>query len=175
MAKKYLLDAVDEKSAFEQPDYPYGRELRCKRRVWVETREKFGQRFVHQTDNPRKASRPWNKPHEETYHWIVVLVLDEESGRVDPFMLDEHYPDRIEPFIRAHAPAFRVEGYRRERAKKALVSMRLRALLQAKAVADGIDAGKLDPVERKQRINELRPEAEKQAEAFFTEVAPLVK
>jgi len=52
-------------------DYPYGRRLRTQMRVWVETKEKFGQRMVTQTLNPK--TKKWNKPKKGTYSHIIVL------------------------------------------------------------------------------------------------------
>ena len=63
-------------TAYEIADYPYGRRLRCKRAVWVETHPRFGQRFVSRTTNPKKRGEVWNTPHADTYNLAVVLYRD---------------------------------------------------------------------------------------------------
>ena len=63
-------------TAYEIADYPYGRRLRCKRRVWIEHSERYGQRFVSCTSNPKRSSLVWNTPHPETYATAVVLYRD---------------------------------------------------------------------------------------------------
>lgn len=169
MAKVYLLDAVSQETAYEQPDYPYGRELRCQRRVWVETREKHGQRFVHQTNNPRKAHKPWNKPHAETYDACVLLILDTETDLVETAIMQAHYPEKVEPFVREHSVAFRKAGYRRDLALRLLTAVPYKAILEnAKESLKGLPAE-----ERLAKVNELRAQARKKAEAILAEIAPL--
>ncbi|HEX6826550.1 MAG TPA: hypothetical protein VF077_09580 [Nitrospiraceae bacterium] len=59
-------------------DYPYGRTLRCQRKVWLENDPKRGVRFVAQTDNPKNGR--WNKPHKSTYIDVAAaLYLDAEN------------------------------------------------------------------------------------------------
>lgn len=76
-----LTGHVDQESAYLVDDYPYGRELRCKIRYWIETATKGAkkgqQRFVRQTTNPKKAGDPWNKPHPGQYDLMVFLYLDD--------------------------------------------------------------------------------------------------
>jgi hypothetical protein len=63
-------------------DYPYGRTLRCRRRVWLEGHPKHGYRFVSQTEHPVKKA--WNKPHSSTYTDIAAaLYIDSETGHVE--------------------------------------------------------------------------------------------
>jgi len=66
----------DFESAYEIGDYPFGRRLRCKRRVWVEHAQRYGQRFVYRTTNPKKRGEVWNTPHADTYNLAVVLYRD---------------------------------------------------------------------------------------------------
>jgi len=72
-------------TAYVIEDYPYGRRLRCRKRVWVETATKGAkkgqQRVASQTTNPKRAGEVWNKPKRGTYSDIVVLYLD-TSGHV---------------------------------------------------------------------------------------------
>ncbi|MCQ3977570.1 MAG: hypothetical protein DPW09_29425, partial [Anaerolineae bacterium] len=74
-----LLGCVDAETAFVQTDYPYGRRLRCQRRVWVETKPRHGMRLVTQTSNPRRAGLVWNAPHPETYQDLIALWVDDKG------------------------------------------------------------------------------------------------
>lgn len=61
-------------------DYPYGFRLRTQIRYWIETKEKYGQRFVSQTLNPKTGK--WNKPKAGTYNPILVMVRNPENGYI---------------------------------------------------------------------------------------------
>jgi hypothetical protein len=74
-----LIGPVSPETAYVQPDYPYGRRLRCKRRVWVETHPRHGMRFVTQTTNPKRAGEVWNKPHASTYSDLIALWVDDKG------------------------------------------------------------------------------------------------
>jgi hypothetical protein len=75
---------VSQDTAYLIADYPYGRQLRCQMRVWIEQAAKGaakGQyRVMRQTSNPKvtrpDGSHPWNKPHASTYSDWLVLYLD---------------------------------------------------------------------------------------------------
>lgn len=73
---RLLIGHTNPKNAFIQPDYPYGRKLRCQRRVWVEENRHYGMRLVTQTTNPKRAGEVWNKAHPETYADFVALWAD---------------------------------------------------------------------------------------------------
>ena len=81
--KKVLTGHDGFDSAFIQDDYPYGRQLRCKRAAWVETATKGAkkgeQRFVTRTTNPRRAIETWNKPKPSIYSSIIMLYLDDKE------------------------------------------------------------------------------------------------
>ena len=70
-------------TAYTVDDYPYGFQLRCKIRYWVETGAKGAskgrQRFVSQTTNPKRVGEVWNKPKASTYSLLVFLFLDAED------------------------------------------------------------------------------------------------
>lgn len=76
-----LTGHVDEDTAYVVNDYPYGG-LTCTMRYWIETRKTGSsagdQRMMRQSNNPRRAGHPWNKPHKSTYSSIMVLYLDEQ-------------------------------------------------------------------------------------------------
>jgi hypothetical protein len=80
---KILTGHDSQETAFVIEDYPYGFTLRCKRRIWVETKAGHGQRVVTQTTNPKKAGELWNKPKAGVYSAVVVLYIDPETGYVE--------------------------------------------------------------------------------------------
>ena len=66
MEKSYLVD-----------DYPYGRQLRCRIRYWLEKSPSKGFRFVSQTEDPR--TKRWNNPKKSTYsRFAANMYLDEQ-------------------------------------------------------------------------------------------------
>jgi len=77
--KEFLLNHTDEGTSFLIEDYPYGRKLRCQRKVWVETdpRGKRGDRFVGRTQNPK--TKRWNRPKKTTYANLGFLYLDHKG------------------------------------------------------------------------------------------------
>lgn len=76
--KTPIFGHVSQETAYLIADYPYGRTLRCQRRVWLESDPKRGVRFVAQTDNPKNGR--WNKPHKSTYTDVAAgLYLDAEN------------------------------------------------------------------------------------------------
>jgi hypothetical protein len=106
-------------TAYVQEDYPYGRQLRCKRRVWVETKPKHGQRVVYQTQDPRNGR--WNKPKAGTYHELVALYLDEDEHiQCDPIGI--HGPESGEAGLDAWAA--RCAAALDEHARKHMVTLR---------------------------------------------------
>jgi hypothetical protein len=75
--REVLFGHTSEENAYVIPDYPYGRTLRCRKKVWIETQPGKGQRMVSRTTNPKKVGREvWNKPHASTYSDLMVLYLD---------------------------------------------------------------------------------------------------
>jgi hypothetical protein len=76
--KTPIFGHVSLETAYLIADYPYGRTLRCKRRVWLESDPKRGVRFVAQTENPKNGR--WNKPHMSTYTDVAAaLYLDADN------------------------------------------------------------------------------------------------
>jgi len=70
-------------TAFIIEDYPFGFRLRCKMRVWVETKKNQGMRVMRQTTDPRKAGEVWNTPKKSTYDTIKVLYIDSDTGHLE--------------------------------------------------------------------------------------------
>ena len=75
-----LVGHISPETAFLIADYPYGRKLRCQRRVWIEHSPSHGFRFVAQTTNPKNGR--WNKPHKSTYSEIAMALYLDEQGHV---------------------------------------------------------------------------------------------
>lgn len=72
-------------NAYVIEDYPYGRTLRCTKRIWVEQAtkgHKKGQhRAVYCTTNP-KSNDSWNKPKCGNYYDVVILYIEKETKYV---------------------------------------------------------------------------------------------
>ena len=75
-------------TAFVQDDYPYGYNLRCKRRAWLEWKKHpknaadgiWKVRFCTQTTNPRRAEEHWNAPKKSTYsEFAAAMWLDADN------------------------------------------------------------------------------------------------
>lgn len=115
---KTLQGHTSKETAYVQPDYPYGRRLRCKRRVWVETKRGHGQRVVTQTTDPKRSYEYWNTPKASTYHDSVVLTLDDTEtsatyGYVEPQFYATHDGEaKLEAFLAAHGAAVDAEAAR---------------------------------------------------------------
>lgn len=102
-------------NAYLVDDYPYGRQLRCKRRTWVETATKGRyldqQRFVYQTTNPKRGGL-WNQPHADTYALLVVMYLDSES-HVEHMKLTAHTHPSVVARMRHMGIDEQLTGYQR--------------------------------------------------------------
>ena len=102
-------------TAFIIEDYPFGRTLRCFKRIWIETATKGAkkgrQRVVYQTtvrsvnyikDQYEKAPvepHLWNKPKKGTYSALYVLTVDDETGYIGTDGISEYpSPDGIMKF-----------------------------------------------------------------------------
>jgi hypothetical protein len=71
-------------SAYVIEGWPWGRRLRCRKRFWIESKPKHGQRLVAQTTMPpeKNAAEPWCKPKAGVYGAVVVLYLTTAEGHV---------------------------------------------------------------------------------------------
>jgi len=96
----YLYGYDSEENSREVSDYPWGYRLRTEQRYWIESKEKFGQRFVTQTKNPKTGR--WCKPKKSTYSEIIVMTED-EKGHVS-FCGASHWsdPQHVEKFYETH-------------------------------------------------------------------------
>jgi len=90
-----LSGHTSPETAYIIADYPYGRILRCKKRVWIET-NKNGQRVVSQTTDPKRPvefwNKPWNKPKASTYSMVRVLYID-GNGHVQNWAVSPYSDD----------------------------------------------------------------------------------
>lgn len=75
-----LYGHTSQETAYMINDYPYGRTLRCRRRVWIEFSQTHGYRFVSQTEHPTR--KVWNKPHASTYVDVAACMFLDEQGHV---------------------------------------------------------------------------------------------
>ena len=77
---KPLYGHTDMNSAYMVDDYPYGRQLRCRIRYWLESDAKKGFRFVSQTEDPR--SLRGNNPKKSTYADLGGCMYLDGKGHV---------------------------------------------------------------------------------------------
>lgn len=87
-------------TAYVIEDYPFGRTLRCFKRMWVETAVKGAkkglQRVVYQTTTkgvnvckdeyesaPMDMAHAWNKPKAGTYGVIQIMFIDPDTGYIE--------------------------------------------------------------------------------------------
>jgi len=87
-----LYGHTSAETAYIQPDYPYGRTLRCQRRVWVEYRKGYGMRFCTQTSDPKRSTLVLNNPKCCTYIPNNCLLLDPSNEHIHQYNLTP-YPD----------------------------------------------------------------------------------
>jgi hypothetical protein len=102
MSIKLLVGHTSAETAYVIADYPYSFNLRCQKRMWVETstRKGTGQRVVSQTSNPRKEGLVWNKPSLGVYSVISVIYLNSENNHVECAGLGLYtYENKIEEFV----------------------------------------------------------------------------
>lgn len=79
--KTPITGHTSEANAYMIDDYPYGRTVRCRRRVWLESDPKKGHRFVAQTEHPTR--KVWNKPAKSTYRDVAACLYLDEQGHVE--------------------------------------------------------------------------------------------
>lgn len=69
---------VSSETAHVIKDWPYGRQLRCEKRLWIEFRPKFGFRAMEQTTNPKRGNS-LNKPHAGQYREFIAFGEDKDG------------------------------------------------------------------------------------------------
>lgn len=107
---KQLIGHNSQETAYVVSDYPYGFRLRTQIRYWIETKKGFGQRFCHQTMNPKNGK--WNKPKCGIYNLAVALVL-EDNGYVGHAALhpaDTYWGAKVENFLESYQLESDVKG-----------------------------------------------------------------
>jgi hypothetical protein len=84
-----LLGHDSPETAYVIADYPHGRALRCKKRIWIETAtkgaKKGDRRSVYQTTNPRVGHEVWQNPHASQYSPLVFLYQEGDTGHIKTF------------------------------------------------------------------------------------------
>ena len=138
---RLLLGHTSPETAFVQPDYPYGRRLRCQRRCWIETDARHGQRFCAQTTDPKRAYEHWNAPKKSTYSALAVMFLDERPGDTEGYVgwngLSGHESEAtIESFASRYA-----EALTDEHARKRLLHLRAASRVASKITYRIVEAG----------------------------------
>jgi hypothetical protein len=89
-------------TAYIQGDYPYGRRLRCQRKVWIETATKGSakgkMRFVAQTSNPKRTTLSWNKPHAGQYRDFMLMYINPENDHIETVGIDIYSVEEVKAF-----------------------------------------------------------------------------
>lgn len=68
---------VSEETAYLIEDYPYGRKLRCKMKVWIETNPKHGDRECRRTQDPKNGR--WNAIKKTTYYPVLIMYRNDQE------------------------------------------------------------------------------------------------
>ena len=99
-----LIGHTSPETAYVVDDYPYGWNLRCKIRYWLEFKPKHGFRICSQTTNPKRGDM-WNKPKAGVYHTLAALVLNDD-GHVEIACVS-HYDgeEKLDAFLAVHGSA----------------------------------------------------------------------
>jgi hypothetical protein len=82
---EYLYGHTSQDTAKVVEGYPWGYRLRTTIRYWIESKKGHGQRFCHQTMNPKTGV--WCAPKHGTYACIAVMMLNDQ-GHVTYEVLD---------------------------------------------------------------------------------------
>jgi hypothetical protein len=99
--KTPIFGHTSQETAYLIADYPYGRTLRCQRRVWLESDPKRGVRFVAQTDNPKNGR--WNNPHKSTYAEVAAgLYLDADNHVQWEGITAYSTPEQVLAFVKTY-------------------------------------------------------------------------
>jgi hypothetical protein len=112
MIKQALIGHDSTETAYMIDDYPYSFTLRCRMRVWIESKKGHGQRVVSQTTNPKKGDT-WNKPKAGIYHTIALMYLDELTGHVEFAALSLYDSiEKVEKVVAEHGEAAFADPWR---------------------------------------------------------------
>jgi len=86
---KLLFNHTSPDTAYVVDDYPYGFQLRCKIRYWLEYNPKRGFRFWSQTTNPKRG-HIWNKAKASTFVRFGAAMYLDDNGHVQWAGLSEY-------------------------------------------------------------------------------------
>ncbi len=96
---------VSPETAYLVSDYPYGFNLRCQIRYWIEYHPKRGFRFMSQTTNPKRGN-VWNKPKASTYSRFGGAMYLDDNDHVQFAGLSEYTDAKeAEEFERVYGAA----------------------------------------------------------------------
>jgi hypothetical protein len=94
---KILSGHDSPETAYIIDDYPSGFHARCRKRIWVETKQGFGQRACYQTSG-KSYTGAWCAVKKGTYNLITVLYIDETTGYVEINGISGNWPEKTEEF-----------------------------------------------------------------------------
>jgi len=142
--KNQLVGHTTQETAYVIEDYPYGRKLRTKMRIWVETSKKHGQRVVKQTLNPKTGK--WNKPKKSTYSQLVLLEKEKKAdGRV--FVKDKHINVRSDTTLddlKEIEKTYDLDENQQDILKRLMVGVNARKYIKFTATTTKVDYGDPD-------------------------------
>jgi hypothetical protein len=168
---------VSFETAYQIDSYPYGHRLRCKRRVWVEHTQRYGQRFVYCTTNPKvRLTEKWNTPHTDTYNLAVVLYRDlDDEGHIKAAKLHSVWDiENTCKFLDKYGEG--IDDETRELIKEQLCSLIRRESQERKAsyTTTTIDVGGITGRERQEHVIPASLTQE-EAAALLAKYAPAPK
>jgi hypothetical protein len=96
---------ISAETAYHVLDYPYGYNLRCQIRYWVEYQSKKGFRLWSQTSNP-KRDNVWNKPKASTYSEFGGALYLDDANHVKFATLNQYSSGKeAQTFVETYGPA----------------------------------------------------------------------
>jgi hypothetical protein len=72
-------------------NYPYGYNLRCTKKIWIEFNPKKGFRLNEVTKNPK--TEKWNNPKKSVYYGLMLLYKDSKTGYIETLVKDFNNSD----------------------------------------------------------------------------------
>ncbi len=150
-----LVGHTSAETAYIKEDYPYGRNIRTKMRMWVETKAKIGQRIVTQTLNPR--TNRWNAPKPSTYSPVVLLVKEKQpDGRVfvKPLHLDVHIGTTIDEIL-GWKDKYSLDKFQSEMVDRMAVAKNAQKYIQVTVKSSGpLDLSDPEDMKKLEKISE---------------------
>lgn len=96
---------ISAETAYLVADYPYGFNLRCQIRYWIEYKPNKGFRCMSQTTNPKRGD-VWNKPKASTYSEFGGALYLDDVGHVKFANLHQYSDGKeAQAFVETYGPA----------------------------------------------------------------------